>query len=90
MPLKPGRFVLLCSTIAVELGFPWCRSTSLNFPPVQSRSLNDATLLHKWGISGYARVWGEIWALSCARTATDGEEDLVRGCRMSLYMYFPF
>lgn len=37
MTLMSGRFdLLLCSTIAVELHFPWCESTSLNFPSVRT------------------------------------------------------
>lgn len=37
MPLKSGCFDLfLCNTIAVELDFPWCKSTSLNFPSVRT------------------------------------------------------
>lgn len=92
MPLMSGCFdLLLCSTIAVELHFPWCESTSLNFPSVRTGTKGAKMTLwpSRTGAPSGMPCVGDLDAALC-RKATDGENDLVRGCQVHLYACFPF
>lgn len=46
MLLRSGHFGVLCSIVALELDFPWCKSTSLCVPSVRTGTKAEAKKLH--------------------------------------------